>query len=74
MAIAETTQQYEVPARLTDSQGRVAVPDAATFSRHPAGCMFGGFSCEYWLVAENCDLRHPAIHKHGPLDPCPLGL
>lgn len=30
--------------------------------RHPAGCVYGGFSeyTAYWLIAEGCDREHPA--------------
>ena len=27
--------------------------------RHPAGCMFGGFSVGYWTRATGCTLDHP---------------
>ena len=26
--------------------------------RHPKGCVFGGFSYRYWLIAEGCELYH----------------
>jgi hypothetical protein len=25
---------------------------------HPAGCVYGGFSHGYWLIAEGCDRSH----------------
>jgi hypothetical protein len=25
---------------------------------HPAGCIYGGFSVGYWLIADMCDLDH----------------
>lgn len=25
---------------------------------HPAGCIYGGFSKGYWLVADDCDRSH----------------
>jgi len=25
---------------------------------HPMGCIFGGFSDGYWLIAEGCKLSH----------------
>jgi hypothetical protein len=27
---------------------------------HPRGCVYGGFSRGYWLIAEGCDLWHGA--------------
>ncbi len=41
---------------------------------HEAGCTFGGFSCQYWLVAEGCERRHPNVHVHGRDEFCPLTL
>lgn len=26
--------------------------------RHPAGCIYGGSSVGYWLIADGCDRRH----------------
>ena len=33
---------------------------APTCGRHPAGCIYGGFTEEtaYWLIAEGCDRYH----------------
>lgn len=28
--------------------------------RHPMGCIYGGFSYGYWLIAEGCKLEHKA--------------
>lgn len=29
---------------------------------HPLGCIYGGFTkrTSYWLIAEGCELEHPA--------------
>ncbi len=48
--------------------------DPDVVSPHPAGCILGGFSCQYWLVDESCKLRHPNLHIHGRDEFCPLTL
>lgn len=42
-------------------------------TEHPAGCTYGGFSCGYWLVAEDCDEFHPETHFVTD-DRCPCGI
>ena len=34
--------------------------------RHPAGCVFGGFSAGYWLAAPDCDRFHGEALRDGP--------
>ena len=31
--------------------------------KHPAGCIFGGFSKTYWLIVEGCPLFHGETEK-----------
>lgn len=38
---------------------------------HPAGCVYGGFSCGYWLIAKDCPFEHPMFHCHTKDEPCP---
>ena len=39
---------------------------------HPLGCIYGGFSCGYWMVAEGCELEHDEHHVKIPgEDRCP---
>lgn len=40
--------------------------------RHSAGCLYGGFSCGYWLIADGCDEFHPETH-YVTDDRCPCG-
>lgn len=40
--------------------------------KHPAGCIYGGFSCGYWMIAEGCELEHPEKH-YVTNDACPCG-
>ena len=39
---------------------------------HDAGCVYGGFSCGYWLVVEGCPEYHPEKH-YVTDDFCPCG-
>ncbi len=40
---------------------------------HLQGCVYGGFSCGYWMVAEGCDLPHPEKHYVGEDGRCSCG-
>lgn len=41
---------------------------------HAAGCVYGGFSCGYWLIAEGCTLSHWEEHYVGDDQRCPCGI
>lgn len=40
---------------------------------HPAGCIYGGFSCGYWLIIPDCPLEHHETHYVGADSRCPCG-
>lgn len=42
-------------------------------SEHPAGCTYGGFSCGYWLVVEDCEREHWERHIVLADGTCPCG-
>jgi hypothetical protein len=47
--------------------GAVSCPDcggncAPECGHHPKGCVYGGFSCGYWLIVEGCKLEHWERH------------
>ncbi len=48
-------------------------PPATWDNRHDAGCVYGGFSCGYWLISDDCDLDHWEHHYSAADDHCPCG-
>lgn len=44
-----------------------------TIVSHAAGCVYGGFSCGYWLVADGCAEEHWEEHLVMADGQCPCG-
>jgi hypothetical protein len=42
-------------------------------TKHPEGCVWGGFSCGFWLIAPECELEHWERHIVGVNSHCPCG-
>jgi hypothetical protein len=42
-------------------------------TEHEAGCVYGGFSCGYWLISDECDLEHWEKHIVLADGRCPCG-
>jgi hypothetical protein len=41
--------------------------------QHPEGCVYGGFSCGYWMIVEGCKLEHWERHIVLANDHCACG-
>ncbi len=43
-----------------------------TGGTHDAGCVYGGFSCGFWMIADGCPEEHWEEH-YAKDDVCPCG-
>lgn len=49
-------QDMKTPPESCPECGGNCAPECG---RHPAGCIYGGFSSGFWMIAEGCQLEHP---------------
>jgi hypothetical protein len=42
-------------------------------TEHPRGCVWGGFSCGFWLTVPGCESEHWERHFVGADGSCPCG-
>jgi hypothetical protein len=57
----------------TASGGLTGQPPETWEPEHAAGCVYGGFSCGYWIIANGCTEQHWERHYALNDDRCPCG-